>query len=71
MFHFTVYFTQSILHFVFAIEVCTRDSTFLHSTFNLDSCNNQVFAFDIQLFISTSQVVEFDGMYIHFFASNI
>ena len=60
MFHFTLYFTQSILHFVFAIWVCTRDSTFLHSTFNFDSCNIQVFAFEIQLFIRTSQVFEFD-----------
>ena len=60
MFHFTLYFTQSILHFVFAIWVCARDSTFLHSTFNFDSCNIQVFAFDFQLFISTSQVFEFD-----------
>ena len=60
MFHFTLYFTQSILHFVFAISVCTRDSTFLHSTSNFDSCNIQVYAFDIQLFISNSQVFEFD-----------
>ena len=30
---------------------CTRDSTFLHSTFNFDLCNIQGFAFDIQLFI--------------------
>ena len=60
VFHFTLCFTQSILHFVFAIWVCARDSTFLHSTFNFDSCNIQVFAFDFQLFISTSQVFEFD-----------
>ena len=60
MFHFTLYFTQSVLHFVFVIWVCTRDSTFLHSTFNFDLCNIQVFAFDIQLFISNSQVFEFD-----------
>ena len=39
---------------------CTRDSTFLHPTFNFDLCNIQVFAFDIQLFISSSQVFEFD-----------
>ena len=60
MLHFTLYFTQSVLHFVFVIWVCTRDSTFLHSTFNFDLCNIQVFAFDIQLFISNSQVFEFD-----------
>ena len=45
---------------MFVIWVCTRDSTFLHSTFNFDLCNIQVFAFDIQLFISSSQVFEFD-----------
>ena len=50
MFHFTLYFAQSILHFVFVIEVCTRDSIFLHSAFNFDLCNIPVFAFDIQLF---------------------
>ena len=59
MFHFALYFAQSILHFVFGIWVCTRDSTFLHSTFNFDLCNIQVFAFDIQLFKSNSQVLEF------------
>ena len=32
----------------------------MHSTFNFDLCNIQVFAFDIQLFISSSQVFEFD-----------
>ena len=56
-------------------EVCTRDSTFLHSTSNFDSCNIQVYAFDIQLFISNSQVFEFDLQVqwnVHsFFASNI
>ena len=40
---------------------------FLHSTFNFDLCNIQVFAFDIQLFISNSQVsnsiFKFSGMY--------
>ena len=33
---------------------------FLHPTFNFDLCNIQVFAFDIQLFISSRQVFEFD-----------
>ena len=60
MFHFTLYFAQSILHFVLVIWVCTRDLTVLHSTFNFDLCSIQVFAFDIQLFISSSQVFEFD-----------
>ena len=60
VFYFTLYFTQSILRFVFVIWVFTRDSTFLHSTFNFHSCNIQVFAFDIPLFISNSQVFEFD-----------
>ena len=36
------------------------DSTFLHSTFNFDLCDIQVFTFDIQLFISSSQVFGFD-----------
>ena len=40
---------------MFVVWVCTRDSTFLHSTFNFDLCNIQVFAFDIQLFISSSR----------------
>ena len=61
MFHFTLYFAQSILHFVDVIWVCTRDSFFLHSTFNFHLCHIQVFAFDIQLFsLSNSQVFEFD-----------
>ena len=34
---------------MFVIWSYTRDSTFLHSTFNFDLCNIQVFAFDIQL----------------------
>ena len=38
-----MYFAQSLLHFVFVIQVCTRDSTFLHSTFNFDLCNIKVF----------------------------
>ena len=70
MFHFTLYLTQSILHFVFVIWVRTRDSTFLHSTFNFDSRNIQVFAFDIQLFISNNQVFVFDlqvQWYVHSF----
>ena len=48
------------LFYILSLWVCTRDSTFLHSTFNFDSCNIQVFAFDIQLFISSSQVFEFN-----------
>ena len=62
MFHFTLYFTQSVLQFV---HVCHLS---LHSRFNFFAfniqlrfmCNIQVFAFDIQLFISNSQVFEFD-----------
>ena len=56
MFQFTLYFAQSILHFVFVIWVCIRDSTFLHPTFNFDLRNIQVSAFDIQLFISNSRI---------------
>ena len=60
MFQFTLYFAQSILHFVFVIWVSIRDPTFLHPTFNFDLRNIQVSAFDIQLLISNSQVFEFD-----------
>ena len=61
MFHFTLYFAQSILHFVVVIWVCTRDSFFLHSTFNFHLSHIQVFTFDIQLFsLSNSQVFECD-----------
>ena len=46
-----------------------------YSTFNFHSCNIQVFAFDIPLFISNSQVFEFDLQVqwnVHsFFAPNI
>ena len=76
MFQFTLYFAQSILHFVFVIWVCIRDSTFLHPAFNFDLRNIQVSAFDIQLFISntvkfSNSTYKFRGMFIHFFASNI
>ena len=60
IFQFTLNFAQSILHFVFVIWVCIRDSTFLHPIFNFDLRNIRVSAFDIQLFISNSQVFEFD-----------
>ena len=73
MFHFPLYFAQSMLHFVFVILVCICNSTFCiqHSTliyatfkfslltFNFDLCNIQLFTFDMQLFISNSQVLEF------------
>ena len=63
MFHFTLYFAQSVLHFVFVIWVCTRDSIFciqhstsiyatfkfLLSTFNFLISNSQVFEFDLQV----------------------
>lgn len=39
MFYFTSYFPQYFLHFAFFIRVCTGDSTFLHSTFNVCLCN--------------------------------
>ena len=52
--HCTLYNLSCI--FCVSFRVYTRDSTFLHSTFNFDLCNIQVFAFDIQLFISNSQV---------------
>ena len=42
MFHFILYVAKSSLHFVFVVWVCTRDSSFLHSTFNFDLCNIQV-----------------------------
>ena len=50
MFHFTLYFAQSILHFVFVIWVCPRDSIFLAFTIQLRFMQHLSFAFDIQLF---------------------
>ena len=60
MFHFTLYFAQSILHFLFVIEVCTRDSIFFHSTFNFDLCTFQFLLSTFNFFIINSQVFEFD-----------
>ena len=50
MFHFTLYFAQPILHFVFVIWVCTRDSIFLAFIIQLRFMQHLSFAFDIQLF---------------------
>ena len=49
MFHFTLNFAQPILHSVFVIWVCTRDSIFLAFIIQLRFMHLS-FAFDIKLF---------------------
>ena len=55
MFHYTLYFAKSILHFVCHLSLHFRFN-FLHSTFNFDLFYIQDFAFDTQLFGSNSLV---------------